>query len=204
MQANQQDLQASSITKKVSSVNKSLDREPSVGKIITDLGKKLEEQIRHHQIDNEDPVYQILETTQEVVKLVGQFSDNIPALVSDAMIDSADSIEQRVVLAVRQNIKPSRTLPIFPSPRSLQYWLAGSLTATLGTLLICGFTAKLLYENKEQIAWATSNEGQLARQIVEANKGRLNERCLKTARNLKEKIVIDGVDRHKVCLVALP
>lgn len=53
----------------------------------------------------EDPVHEVLAMTQNIASLVGQISKNIPDLVNDAMLASAEDIEQRVVLAVRQNSK---------------------------------------------------------------------------------------------------
>ena len=43
---------------------------------------------------------------------MGQISKNIPDLVNDAMLASAEDIEQRVVLAVRQNSKVVDLLPL--------------------------------------------------------------------------------------------
>jgi len=64
----------------------------------------------------EDPVHEVLAMTQNIASLVGQISKNIPDLVNDAMLASAEDIEQRVVLAVRQNSrvvdrKSDRSIP---------------------------------------------------------------------------------------------
>ena len=95
-----------------SSLCKDLHREPSLNDLLRQEQQQLTNRVTHYQMVAEDPVHEVLAMTQNIASLVGQISKNIPDLVNDAMLASAEDIEQRVVLAVRQNSKVVDLLPL--------------------------------------------------------------------------------------------
>ncbi|NJR31832.1 MAG: hypothetical protein HC778_01810 [Chamaesiphon sp. CSU_1_12] len=90
-----------------SSLCKDLHREPSLNDLLRQEQQQLTNRVTQYQMVAEDPVHEVLAMTQKIASLVGQISKNIPDLVNDAMLASAEDIEQRVVLAVRQIVKSS-------------------------------------------------------------------------------------------------
>ncbi|MFM2305076.1 MAG: hypothetical protein RLZZ135_2488, partial [Cyanobacteriota bacterium] len=95
-----------------SSLCKDLHREPSLNDLLRQEQQQLTNRVTQYQMVAEDPVHEVLAMTQNIASLVGQISKNIPDLVNDAMLASAEDIEQRVVLAVRQNSKVVDLLPL--------------------------------------------------------------------------------------------
>lgn len=219
---------------------KDLHREPSLNELLRQEQQQLTNRVTQYHMVAEDPVHEVLTMTQNIASLVGQISKNIPDLVNDAMLASTENIEQRVVLAVRQNSKVVDLLPltaqitatseaqsekiaqltvqtenfrhIIHKPQRIPQLFYTS-TAIVGfvTIAAAGFTWKstserlnLMNERLAVVEWANSPDGKLAKTIVTVNKGRLNQQCLQSASTLKTKVIVNGIDRQKICLIAIP
>jgi hypothetical protein len=211
-------------------VSMGLSRDPSLAELLRNEQQSLNQMVTRYQSKSDDPIHEILEITHNIASLVDRLSSSIPVLVADAMIASADDIEQRVVLAVRQSNKPVNLDGLTTINAAAAQETSSQLTAQteilrkiafkpqkiphlfyysaaiVGLIAIFSsvFTWKTIQERVELANWVNTPDGKLARQLVTANKGRLNQQCQQSTRELKNKVVIAGIDRNKICLVAIP
>jgi hypothetical protein len=217
-----------------SAIARSLYRDPALAEAIGREQLGLTQMVTRYQNLSDDPVYEILEMTRNITTVVGQVYTNIPVLVSDAMTESAANIESRVILAVRQSSRPIDLEPLTAQliavsevaakntstqleaqtvalksialkPQKIPYIFYASVGVVgLASLLASAFTWKTVQENMKIVEWASTPDGQLAKAIVTANKGRLDRSCKDTTRKLDKKVKINGIDRDKICFVAIP
>jgi hypothetical protein len=214
----------------IEQISMGLSRDPSLAELLRNDQQILTQAFSKYQSTSDDPVHEILQITHNIALLVDRLSTSIPVLVADAMIVSADDIEQRVVLAVRQGSKPVNLDGLIAinvaaaqettsqlttqteilrkiafKPQKIPHLFYGSVAIVgLMTIFSSAFTWKTVRERVELADWVNTPDGKLARQIVTANKGRLNQQCQQSTRELKTKVVIAGIDRQKICLVAIP
>ena len=78
------------VTPPSSSLCKDLHREPSLNDLLRLEQQQLTNRVTQYQMVAEDPVHEVLAMTQNIASLVGQISKNIPDLVNDAMLASAE------------------------------------------------------------------------------------------------------------------
>jgi hypothetical protein len=217
-----------------SGMNRGLHRDKALAEMIGLEQQGLSQMAIRYQQSSDDPVYEILQMTQNITAVVGQVYANIPVLVSDAMVESAANIESRVILAVRQSNRPIDLEPLTAElvavaestakntsaqletqtvqlqkialkPQQIPHVFYASVAAVgIASLLGSAFTWKTVNERLELAKWVASPDGQLAHQIVMANKGRLDQNCRATTRKLDRNVKINGIDRHKICFVAIP
>ena len=215
-------------------IARSLYRDPTLAEAIGREQLGLTQMVTRYQQSSDDPVYEILEMTRNITTVVGQVYTNIPILVSDAMSESAANIESRVILAVRQSSRPIDLEPLTAQltavsevtakntstqleaqtavlqsialkPQKIPYiFYARVGVVGLASLLASAFTWKTVNERMALVQWVVTPDGQLAKAIVVANKGRLDQNCRNTTRKLDSKVKINGIDRDKICFVAIP
>jgi hypothetical protein len=217
-----------------SSLSRNLYRDPALAEAIGREQLGLTQMAIRYQQSSDDPVYEILEMTRNITTVVGQVYSNIPVLVSDAMIESAANIENRVILAVRQGSRPIDLEPLTAElaavtaatakntsvqlaaqtatfeqialkPQKIPHVFYASVAVVgLASIFASAFTWKTVQENMKIVEWTNTPDGQLAKAIVTANKGRLNQNCRDTTRKMAQKVKIGGIDRDKICFVAIP
>jgi hypothetical protein len=217
-----------------SGLSRGLYRDPALAEAIGREQLGLTQMVTRYQQSSDDPVYEILEMTRNITTVVGQVYTNIPILVSDAMSESAANIESRVILAVRQSSRPIDLEPLTAQltavsevaakntstqleaqtavlqsialkPQKIPYIFYASVGVVgLASLLASAFTWKTVNEQTRLATWVATPDGQLAQAIVIANKGRLNKNCKDTTRKMAQKVKIDGIDRDKICFIAIP
>ncbi len=122
--------------------------------------------------------------TAELVAVAESTAKNISA-----------QLETQTVQLQKIALKPQQIPHVF---------YASVATVGIASLLASAFTWKTVNERLELAKWAASPDGQLAHQIVMANKGRLDQNCRATTRKLDRNVKINGIDRHKICFVAIP
>jgi hypothetical protein len=217
-----------------SGMNRGLHRDKALAEMIGLEQQGLSQMAIRYQQSSDDPVYEILEMTRNITTVVGQVYTNIPVLVSDAMTESAANIENRVILAVRQSSRPVDLEPLTTElaavteatakntsvqlaaqtatfekialkPQKIPHIFYASVAVVgLASIFASAFTWKTVQENMKIVEWAGTPDGQLAKAIVTANKGRLDRSCKDTTRKLDKKVKINGIDRDKICFVAIP
>ena len=74
----------------------------------------------------------------------------------------------------------------------------------LTSVIAAGLTWKKVDERVAVANWLNSPDGQLARQIVVINRGGLTAQCKASTRKLNTPVPINGIDRDKLCFVAIP
>jgi hypothetical protein len=170
---------------------------------------------------------------EAVKKRVDNLSVQVPTQMADVMLGTADNIEKRVVLAVRQYQQQEPVIDINPIleviDRSTQKtntelthqteklsqialkpqkvsMLFYAVVGAFGwlSLLASALTWKTVNERVEVANWINTPDGKLARQIVLANKDRLNKQCQESTVKLNKVTVINGIERDKLCFVAIP
>jgi hypothetical protein len=195
--------------------------------------QELSKRVANHRIDRDDPLYEVLEVVEAVKKRVDNLSVQVPTQMADVMLNQAENIEQRVILAVRQYQQMSSVIDINPildvlgrfnqttqieltqqTDRLSQIALKPqkvpmvfyAVVASFGllSLFASAFTWKTVNERVEVANWINSPDGKLARQIVLANKDRLNKQCQESTLKLNKVTVINGIQRDKLCFVAIP
>jgi hypothetical protein len=217
-----------------SGMSRGLHRDKALAEMIGLEQQGLSQMAIRYQQSSDDPVYEILEMTRNITTVVGQVYTNIPVLVSDAMTESAANIENRVILAVRQSSRPVDLEPLTTElaavteatakntsvqlaaqtatfeqialkPQKIPHIFYASVAVVgLASIFASAFTWKTVQENMKIVEWASTPDGQLAKAIVTANKGRLDRSCKDTTRKLDKKVKINGIDRDKICFVAIP
>ncbi len=217
-----------------SALSRSLYRDPALAEAIGREQLGLTQMAIRYQQSSDDPVYEILEMTRNITTVVGQVYSNIPVLVSDAMSESAANIENRVILAVRQGSRPIDLEPLTAElaavtaatakntsvqlaaqtatfeqialkPQKIPHVFYASVAVVgLASIFASAFTWKTVQENMKIVEWTNTPDGQLAKAIVTVNKGRLNQNCKDTTRKMAQKVKIGGIDRDKICFVAIP
>ena len=77
-------------------------------------------------------------------------------------------------------------------------------TMALTSVIAAGLTWKKVDERVAVETWLNSPDGKLAKQIVVINKGGLTAQCKASTRKLNTPVPINGIERDKLCFVAIP
>jgi hypothetical protein len=166
-------------------------------------------------------------------RTVDNLNHHIPNLMGDVMINQAQNIEQRVILAVRQHQLGEAVIDLNPiveivdraaqtsnnqliqqterlsqialKPQKIPFLFYG-IVGSFGllSLFASAFTWKTVNERVGLANWVNTPDGKLARQIVLANKNGLNKQCQESTRKLNAPVVVNGIGRDKLCFVAIP
>ncbi|PSB57067.1 hypothetical protein [Chamaesiphon polymorphus] len=84
------------------------------------------------------------------------------------------------------------------------FFYAIGATMALTSVIAAGLTWKKVDERVAVENWLNSPDGKLARQIVVINRGGLTAQCKASTRKLNTPVPINGIDRDKLCFVAIP
>jgi hypothetical protein len=84
------------------------------------------------------------------------------------------------------------------------FFYAIGATMALTSVIAAGLTWKKVDERVAVENWLNSPDGKLARQIVVINRGGLTAQCKASTRKLTTPVPINGIDRDKLCFVAIP
>ena len=249
---------------------------------LADLDRQIATTIQQHQVPKGDPIADVL----TIVGTLQAVSSQLPTYIQDILSDHAVKLEDRIVAAVRQNLRGvdvklqqsldrveaskdeiDRCIEILvrqanedslvaktvtaigkaghndailaqiasitksletagnstqleeiktqlatiqtPAPQTYIQkvpTLFYAVSASIAVIIVAaaGLTWKKVDERVAVADWVTSPDGQLARQIVIANKGGLNKQCQGSTRKLNAPIVVNGVNREQLCFVAIP
>jgi hypothetical protein len=249
---------------------------------LADLDRQIATTLQKHQVPKGDPIAEVLTIVGTLQAVLGQ----LPTYIQDILDDRAVKLEDRIVAAVRQNLRGvdgklqqsldrveeskdeiDRCVEILvrqadedslvaktvaaigkaghnnvmleqiasiaqivgtagnstqleeiktqlatiktPPPQTYiqqvpKLFYAVSVSIAVVVVVAAGLTWKKVDERVAVADWVASPDGQLARQIVMANKGGLNKQCQESTRKLNAPIVVNGVNREKLCFVAIP
>ena len=138
-----------------------------------------------------------------------RYTDDIVAKISisqgtNALFKQVVQNEQ-TLMEITNKLDTIKSPPIQTHIQQIPWFFyAIGTTMALTSVIAAGLTWKKVVERVAIANWLNSPDGQLARQIVVINRGGLTAQCKASTRKLNTPVPINGIDRDKLCFVAIP